>query len=366
MLTDSKLGFGLMRLPRDENDQIILEEVNQMVDAYMNAGLNYFDTAYVYTDSEATMKKALVERYPRESYTIADKLPGWKITCQEDVERLFNESLEISGVDYFDFYLLHSIEKKHYEIYEKYHCFEFLSDLKKQGKIKYMGFSFHDEPEYLDKVLTEHPEVDFVQLQLNYLDWENGVVQSRKNYEIARKHGKPIIVMEPVKGGKLASFPEKVEKIYKDYAPDKSVSSWALRYVASLDGVITVLSGMSTPEQMEDNIQTLTHFEPLSDEEKALVQEVTNQVLSYPTIPCTRCRYCIEGCPMQIEIPELFNTYNSLKTYGESSRYRTYYKDHTPNGATASACIGCGQCEAVCPQHLEIISLLQEVAKEFD
>ena len=367
MLSDSKLGFGLMRLPKDENGNIIQEKVNTMVDSFMNAGLNYFDTAYAYAGSEHAMKVALVDRYARDSYTIADKLPAWKLTCKEDVERIFNESLEASGVDYFDFYLLHSVEKKHYPTYEKYGCFDFIQEMKAQGKIRHIGFSYHDDAEFLDKVLTEHPELEFVQLQLNYLDWENGVIQSRKNWEIARKHNKPIVVMEPIKGGTLASFSEDIEKIYKDYAPQKSIASWALRYILSQEGIMTVLSGMSTQEQMEDNLATVTDFKPINEEETSLIAKVVDKVLSVPTIPCTGCRYCVPGCPMQIQIPDLFTAYNSQKMYGVNNRYKTYYKDHTQgDNQPASACIGCGQCEGVCPQHLEIVSLLQDVSKEFE
>lgn len=367
MLSNSKLGFGLMRLPKDKQGQIKLDEVQRMVDSYMERGFNYFDTAYVYEGSEEAIRQTLVEKYPRDVYTLADKLPAWKLTCQEDVERIFQESLNRTGVDYFDFYLLHSVEKSHYPTYEKYQCFDFIQEMKKQGKIKYMGFSFHDDADFLDKVLTEHPEIDFVQLQLNYLDWENGVIQSRRNYEVARKHHKPIIVMEPVKGGTLASFSDDIERIYKDYAPQKSIASWALRYVASLDGVMTILSGMSNAQQMNDNLDTMTHFEKINNEEAKLIKQVTDQVLSYPTIPCTKCRYCTPGCPMRIQIPDLFTAYNSAKMYGENRRYDTYYKDHsTGDYQPAKACIACGQCESVCPQHLEIISLLKEVSEVFD
>jgi Predicted oxidoreductases of the aldo/keto reductase family len=367
MLSNSKLGFGLMRLPKDGAGSIIQEQVNKMVDNYIDAGFTYFDTAYVYEGSEIAMKTALVDRYPRESYTIADKLPAWKLKSEDDVKRIFQESLERCGVDYFDFYLLHSVEASHYPTYEKYNCFEFIKDMKMVGKIKYTGFSYHDDAKLLDQVLTEHPEIDFVQLQLNYLDWENGVIQSRKNYEVARKHNKPVLVMEPVKGGTLARFPEEIEQIYKEYSPDKSIASWALRFIASKEGVMTVLSGMSNEEQMRDNINTMKNFEPIGEDEEKLIAKVTKKILSTPTIPCTACQYCMAGCPMKIEIPELFNAYNSAIIYGKSIRYNQYYKIHSQGEhGKASACIQCGQCEKVCPQHLEIMSLLKEVSKEFD
>lgn len=288
MLSNSKLGFGLMRLPKDKNGTIIQEKVNTMVDAFMKSGFTYFDTAYAYAGSEKAMKKALVERYPREAYTIADKLPAWKLKDENDVQRIFEESLSLSGVDYFDFYLLHSIEKKHYLTYEKYHCFDFIKEMKKQGKIK-------------------------------------------------------------------------------NYDSSKSIASWALRFIASKEGVMTILSGMSTLEQMNDNLATMSNFVPLNNEEYKLVDQVTKTVLSKPTIPCTGCRYCTPGCPLNIQIPDLFTAYNSQILYGESSRYQTWYQDHTSDDhAKANQCLKCGQCEGVCPQHLKIISLLKEVSNVFD
>lgn len=367
MLSNSKLGFGLMRLPKDENGNIIIDKVQTMVDSFMKTGFTYFDTAYAYAGSEAAIKKTLVDKYPRKSFTLADKLPAWKIQKQEDVERIFQESLSLCGVDYFDFYLLHSIETSHYPTCNKFGCFEFLEKMKEDGKIKHIGFSFHDDAQLLDEILTSHPEIEFVQLQLNYLDWENDVIQSRKNYEVARKHNVPIVVMEPIKGGTLASFPPVVENEMKSYQPNASIASWALRYIASLEGVMTVLSGMTTQEQLEDNLQTMRNLKKMNEDEYQIIDTVRHMLLSQPTISCTKCRYCVPRCPMNIEIPELFAAYNSQMIYGESSRYKTYYEKHaTKPRNKAQACIACGQCEGVCPQHLNIIQLLQQVSKTFD
>ncbi|MDO4466110.1 MAG: aldo/keto reductase [Bacillota bacterium] len=366
MFSKSKLGFGLMRLPKNEEGRILVEQVEKMVDAFLEKGFTYFDTAYAYAGSENAIREALVKRYPRERFTLADKMPAWKIEKEEDVERIFNESLEACGVEYFDFYLVHSIEEGNYALYQKYKVFEFVKKMKQEGKIKHLGFSFHDSPEMLERVLNEHPEMEFVQLQLNYLDWENAVIQSRKNYEVARSHNLPIVVMEPVKGGRLASFNEDIEAIYKTYDSQKSIASWALRFIASQKGIMTILSGMSNQEQMEDNLETMANFVPLNEEEKELVSKVREKLLSQPTIQCTQCRYCTPGCPMNISIPDLFTAYNSQKLYGKSGRYKTYYEKFTKDGNLASTCIKCGQCESVCPQHLEIISSLEKVASEFE
>ncbi len=367
MLTKSKLGFGLMRLPRDENKNIDIARVKGMVDAYMQSGFNYFDTAYIYSGSEQAMHQALVERYQRDAYTIADKLPSHELHSYEDNARVFNESLKRSGVEYFDYYLLHGINRDNYHKFVDNDSFKFVAEMKEVGKIRHVGFSYHDDPELLDRILTKHPEMEFVQLQLNYLDWESEVIFARKNYEVARKHGKPIVVMEPIKGGTLASLPDEIEKTYKDYAPQRSVASWALRYIASLDGVMTILSGMSTEEQLADNLDTMINFEPINKEEAKIINTVTTEFLAIPTIPCTACRYCVDGCPMKILIPDLFSAYNGIKKFGMDFQSKQFYGMHTANeNNPASACISCGQCEGACPQHLNIISLLEDVSKEFD
>ena len=279
-----KLGFGLMRLP--ENDgKIDIDHVCRMVDKYMEAGLNYFDTAYVYHGgkSEVAAREALVKRYPRDSFMLATKLPAWEMHDKSDVDRIFNEQLTRAGVDYFDFYLLHSIEEgNNYDTYVKYDCFNWGVQKKAEGKIKHFGFSFHGSPELLEKIVDEHPEVEFVQIQLNYLDRTNPVVRSGELYDILQKRGIPIIVMEPVRGGMLANMPPEIEKMFKEMRPDRSVASWALRFVGSLDGVMTILSGMSNEDQMDDNLKTFTDFEPLSQEEMALVDKVTQKLLGMP------------------------------------------------------------------------------------
>lgn len=365
MYSDSKLGFGLMRLPKNEDGIILQEQVNDMVDRFMNAGFTYFDTAYAYAGSEEAIRKALVERYDRSVFTLADKLPAWKITAEEDVERIFNESLERAGVDYFDFYLLHSVEEKHLPTYEKHGTFDFLKKMKEEGKIRHIGFSYHDGPELLDRILTEHPELEFVQLQLNYIDWKNPVIQSEANYETALRHRKPVVVMEPIKGGTLAEIVPEARKVFEAARPGSTPASWALRFIAEKPGIMTVLSGMSTAEQMDQNVETIRHLEPMSSQEKEAVEQVRNILLSAPTIPCTGCSYCTPGCPMEIQIPHLFTAYNTEQLYGKSNRSDTYYKKYAGE-SPASSCIHCGQCESVCPQSLTIIDFLKKVSDRFD
>ena len=363
-----KLGFGLMRLP-EKDGKIDYERVGTMIDDYMSAGLNYFDTAYVYHGgkSENVIRDVILKKYPRDSFTVATKLPAWDMKTKDDRDRIFNEQLSRAGVDYFDFYLLHSLENGYnYDLYEKLDCFNWALEKKAQGKIRHFGFSFHGTPDLLEKVLDKHPEVEFVQIQLNYLDWENPVVESGRLYDILTKRGIPIIVMEPVKGGTLAKLREDLEDVFKGIRPGASVASWALRFVASLPGVMTILSGMSDEEQMRDNLSTFTNFEPLSDEEQKAVEKVRAGILDTPMIGCTACRYCTDGCPMNISIPDIFKAINTVRVYNESWRADNYYKSVTENAGKASDCIACGQCEGVCPQHLPVTELLKQGSEMFD
>ena len=367
--TMPKLGFGLMRLP-EKDGAVDLERVKRMVDAYMQAGMNYFDTAYVYHggNSEKAVREALAGRYPRDSFMLATKLPAWVLKSPEDRDRVFSEQLERCGVDYFDFYLLHSVEDGgNGETYERLDCFNWALQKKAEGKIRHFGFSFHGSPAYLAKVLDAHPETEFVQIQLNYADWKNPVVRSGELYEILHARNIPMIIMEPVKGGTLATLKPELEAMYRAVRPDASAASWALRFVGSLPGVMTILSGMSTEEQVADNIGTFTHFEPLSEEEKELVSRVRTIMLNVPQIGCTSCRYCTPGCPMNIAIPDVFRALNTMTLYGDVFRPKAFYGGLIGRGfGRASACIACGQCEGVCPQHLPIISLLKDASAKLD
>ncbi len=359
-----KLGFGLMRLP-EKNGEIDIERVSRMVDLYMEAGMNYFDTAYVYHGgkSECAVKEAIVKRYPRESFMLATKLPAWEIRNENDVERIFNEQLERTGTDYFDFYLLHSIEEgNNYDTYVKYDCFKWGMEQKASGKIRHFGFSFHGSPELLERILNEHPEVEFVQIQFNYLDRTNPVVRSQRLYEILHERNIPIIVMEPVRGGMLADLGEEAEAKFRSARPDRSQASWALRFVGSQPGIMTILSGMSSEAQMAENIETFKNFEPLSENEQNVIDEVTDSVLAIPQIGCTACRYCCDGCPMRISIPDVFRTINTLRRYPDDWRSKNFYAGLIERSGKASDCIGCGQCESVCPQHLPVSSLMKEAA----
>lgn len=369
MFEGKKLGFGLMRLPlTDVNDKgsIDIEALKEMVDTFMEQGFTYFDTAWMYCafKSENAVKEALTDRYPRDRYTLTTKLHASYLKTKEDRDRIFEEQRQKTGVDYFDYYLIHAIDQELYSIYNEMDCFNWLIEKKKQGLVKHIGFSYHDSAEFLDQVLTEHPEMEFVQLQMNYLDWESAEVQSRKCYEVAIKHGKPVIVMEPVKGGTLADVPAEVRESFAAYHPDLSVPSWAIRFVASLDNVAMVLSGMSNMEQLMDNISYMKEFVPMNAEETELVHKAAEMIKDSIAIPCTGCSYCIEGCPMQIAIPDLFRVYNKSKR-GEITDVEANeeYRQLTESGGKARECLACGQCQVACPQHLEIINYLKDVAK---
>ena len=369
MFEGKKLGFGLMRLPlTDTNDKgsIDIEALKEMVDTFMEQGFTYFDTAWMYCafKSENAVKEALTDRYPRDRYTLTTKLHASYLKTKEDRNRIFEEQRQKTGVDYFDYYLIHAIDQELDSLYNEMDCFNWLIEKKKQGLVKHIGFSYHDSAEFLDQVLTEHPEMEFVQLQMNYLDWESAEVQSRKCYEVAIKHGKPVIVMEPVKGGILADVPAEVRESFAAYHPDLSVPSWAIRFVASLDNVAMVLSGMSNMEQLMDNISYMKEFVPMNAEETELVHKAAEMIKDSIAIPCTGCSYCTEGCPMQIAIPDLFRVYNKSKR-GEITDVEANeeYRQLTESGGKARECLACGQCQVACPQHLEIINYLKDVAK---
>ncbi len=370
-----KLGFGLMRLPLlDPNDDasVDVEQVKRMVDLFMSRGFTYFDTAIMYNGfaSQRVAKEALVDRYPRESFTLATKLHSAFFNSLEDRDRVFNEQLEQTGAGYFDFYLLHGIEAGSYPKYEKYDCFNWLLEKKARGLVKHAGFSFHDTPELLDEILTRHPEMEFVQIQLNYLDWESEWVQSRAVYETAVKHGKPVVVMEPVKGGTLAKVPAAAEALMKAAEPALSIPSWAIRFAATQENVMVVLSGMSTLEQMQDNVSYMENFKPLTEAEIALTHKTADMINGQIAVPCTGCSYCTDGCPMQIPIPKYFSLYNEdmredLEEKGWTINF-TNYENLTQSFGRAGDCIACGQCEGVCPQHLPIIALMKKVSAHFD
>lgn len=356
-----KLGFGLMRLPKNPDGSIDVPQVCQMADRFIAAGGTYFDTAYVYDDgaSEAAFKAAVADRYPRDSYTVATKLNVRVAKDAEDARQQFYTSLERTGVSYIDYYLLHAIQRGNYEMYEEYGIWDYVAELKKKGLIRHWGFSFHSDPELLRMLLTKHPDAEFVQLQLNYADWENPGVASRKNWEICKEFGKPVTVMEPVKGGILADPIQTVKAVFDAEGSGRSYASWAVRFAASLDNILVVLSGMSNLAQMEDNLSYMKEFQPLSDAELDLIRQAQEALNGDKSIPCTACHYCTEGCPMGIPIPEIFTVANRRKGSPEFRTIREY-GIVTQGKGKASDCIQCGQCEAACPQNLPIIELLEK------
>lgn len=362
-----KLGFGLMRLPRSKDDynKIKMDRFQEMVDAFLEAGGTYFDTAYIYHGgySEQAFREAVVKRHPRNRYTITDKLPMFMIKNAEQMPAIFDEQLERCGVSYFDYYLLHSLGRESYATTQRIKAFEFISKKKEEGRIRHIGFSFHDSPEVLEQILSEHPEVEYVQLQINYLDWDDAIIQAKDCYEVAVKHGKQVIVMEPIKGGALADVPKEAEKAMKDYAPNLSVASWAVRFAASLENVCMVLSGMSNMEQLEDNISYMKNFKKFNSDEIDLVMNAAKIIRSNIAISCTACQYCVDTCPEKIAIPDYFNIYNNLKRFAtQKNAAKTDYKNIIKDHGRASACILCGNCEEHCPQRLSIREYLKDVA----
>ena len=363
-----KFGFGLMRLPQKPDGGIDIEQFETMADMFLAAGFKYFDTSWGYEGSEEAFHKAVVERYPRESYLLATKCPVWMGKSREEAHSMLETSLKRTGAGYIDYYLLHNLGEHRTEMFEDYGMWELAREYKARGLVRHIGFSFHDRPEALDEILTRHPEAEFVQLQINYADWEDPNIQSRRCYETAVKHGKRVVVMEPVKGGTLAQLPDRAANVLESVRPEASLPSWAIRFAASLDNVAVVLSGMSSVEQMRDNLSFMSSFQPLSDVERGAIVRVRDILSVYRSIPCTACGYCTKVCPQNIAIPGVFEASNYLEMYGdvENAKGRYIWQTDMHDKNRPTACLKCGRCEQVCPQHIKIRALLEKAAETFE
>ena len=364
---NNKLGFGCMRLPM-KNGNIDYKTFNEMIDYFIDNGFNYFDTAHGYHngESEVALKKCLTSRYKREDYILTNKLTKPYFDKESDIIPFFEKQLEWCGVDYFDYYLMHAQDRDVYKHFMKNNAYEVVKKLKEMGKIKHIGISFHDTSDVLDMILSEHPEIEIVQIQFNYVDFKDPSVQSEEVYKVCRKYNKPVLIMEPVKGGGLIRLPDDAKEIFDKINNGKnSYASYAIRFAAGFDGVFKVLSGMSNLDQVKDNVSYMKEFTPLDEDELSAVEKVRDILRNLGGVPCTACRYCTEGCPKSIPIPDLFACYNAKKQFNDwNSSY--YYDIHTKNGGKASSCIKCGKCERICPQHLKIRDLLEEVSKTFE
>lgn len=358
-------GLGCMRFPKVD-DVVDMDTTKAMIDAFMDGGFNYFDTARIYMDkqSESILRECLTSRYPRESYVLTDKLSTQCFEKEEEIRPLFAQQLKDCGVDYFDFYLMHAQTRGLFEKYKNCHAYEIALEFLAEGRIRHFGISFHDNAQVLEQILTEYPQIEVVQLQINYMDYDDPSVEGRKCLEVCRKYGKPVIVMEPVKGGVLANLPEKAHQVFAALMGG-TPASYALRFAAGLDGVFMVLSGMGSPAMVEENVSFMKDFQPLNEKELSAVWQVRDILKQTGAIPCTACRYCVNDCPQGIPIPELFSCMNTKALFNNwNSAY--YYRTHTTKGGKASTCIECGVCETLCPQHLSIRELLKQVAKEFE
>ena len=336
------------------------------MDLFLKAGFTYFDTAWAYAGSEDAIRQALVERYPRESFQLATKNAAW-INCKtrEEAVAQFDTSLKQTGAGYFDFYLLHNLGEGRTKYFDEYDMWSWVLEKKREGLVKHVGFSFHSTPEELEELLSRHPEMEFVQLQINYADWDNPAVQSRACYEVARKHGKPVVIMEPVKGGMLANPPEAVQEVFRQAEPGSSAASWGIRFAANLEGVITVLSGMSSVEQMKDNLSYMKDFHGLTPKQEEIIQKAQEELKKIPLIPCTTCNYCAKVCPKNIGISGSFTAMNLLTLYRDlpGAKHQEEWLVGGHGKARADECVKCGKCEEACPQHIRIRENLEKVCE---